>query len=148
MTDAHHACGHYVALKDVTNRQKGQNMKQLIFSSVLLTLLAGPAFAQHDSHSSAAAMSPASKDMPAYVRENMEAMDRMHGPMMEAAKLADPDEAFVRSMIPHHQGAIDMARIELKYGKDAVAKKFAEDVIREQTREINEMTAWLKARAK
>ena len=47
------------------------------------------------------------------------AMDRMHGPMMQGIANADPDTAFVLGMIPHHQGAIDMAEIVLKFGKDA-----------------------------
>jgi uncharacterized protein (DUF305 family) len=74
------------------------------------------------------------------------AMDKMHGPMMEGVKAADPDVAFVRGMIPHHQGAIDMARVVLKYGKDEQARKWAEDVIRQQQREIDEMQAWLAKR--
>lgn len=87
-------------------------------------------------------------NQPPHVRENSAAMDKMHGPMMEAAKMADPDEAFVRGMIPHHQGAIDMAQIVLKFGKDEQSKKWAADVIREQTREIKEMEEWLQKRGK
>ncbi len=83
-----------------------------------------------------------------HVRENIAAMDKMHGPMMDAAKAPDADQAFVRGMIPHHQGAIDMAQIVLKYGKDDQAKKWANDVIREQTREIKEMQEWLQKRSK
>ncbi len=48
----------------------------------------------------------------------MTAMDRMHGPMIEAVQDRDPNAAFVKGMIPHHQGAIDMAKIVLPYGKD------------------------------
>lgn len=76
----------------------------------------------------------------------MTAMDKMHDPMMQAVQNPDPDVAFVKGMIPHHQSAIDMARIVLQYGKDDQAKKWANDVIREQEREIGEMRAWLKAK--
>jgi uncharacterized protein (DUF305 family) len=82
-------------------------------------------------------LTPASK---AY----MEAAERMHGPMMAGLQASDPDVAFVRGMIAHHQGAIDMAKVVLQYGKDEQAKKWANDVIREQQREIAEMEEWLK----
>ena len=72
------------------------------------------------------------------------AMDRMHGPMMQGAANADPDAAFVLGMIPHHQGAVDMAETVLKFGKDQHNKHFAREIINTQTREINEMRDWLK----
>lgn len=74
------------------------------------------------------------------------AMDKMHAPMAQAVQNPDPDIAFVKGMIPHHQGAIDMAKIALQYGKDEQTKKWATDVIREQEREIAEMRSWLKAK--
>ena len=72
------------------------------------------------------------------------AMDRMHGPMMQGIANADPDTAFVLGMIPHHQGAIDMAEIVLKFGKDARNQHFAREIIDTQRREIGEMRAWLR----
>src|SRR5262249_14705030 len=56
------------------------------------------------------------------------AMDRMHGPMMQGIANADPDTAFVLGMIPHHQGAIDMAEIVLKFGKDPRNQHFAREI--------------------
>lgn len=74
------------------------------------------------------------------------AMDRMHGPMMNGIGDPDPDVAFVRGMIPHHQGAIDMAETVLKFGKDAQNQHFAREIIDTQTREISEMRQWLAQR--
>jgi hypothetical protein len=76
----------------------------------------------------------------------MTAMDKMHGPMMQAIQDPNPDVAFVKGMIPHHQSAIDMAKVVLQHGKDEQAKKWANDVIREQEREIAEMREWLRKR--
>jgi uncharacterized protein (DUF305 family) len=70
-------------------------------------------------------------------------MDKMHM-SMQMDYAGDPDVHFIKSMIPHHQGAVDMAKVELKYGKDPQARAFAEKVIEAQTAEIEEMNAWLK----
>jgi uncharacterized protein (DUF305 family) len=78
----------------------------------------------------------------------MAAMEAMHRPMIEGVKDADADVAFVKGMIPHHQGAIDMAQVVLQHGKDEQVRKWATDVIREQQREITEMQEWLKTRGK
>ncbi len=76
----------------------------------------------------------------------MEAMKKMDMPMMQAAQASDPDVAFVRGMIPHHQGAIDMARAVLQYGKDERVKTWANQIIKAQEAEIAQMQEWLKQR--
>ena len=75
-----------------------------------------------------------------------QAMDKMHKPMMQGITHADPDVAFVLGMIPHHQGAIDMAEIQLKYGTDHHNRELATQIIAAQKREIAEMQNWLRAR--
>jgi len=78
------------------------------------------------------------------------AMAQMHKAMM-VPYTGNPDIDFLRGMVPHHQGAIDMAKIVLKYGKDAQVKRLARDIIRAQELEIkwmNRMAAQLEAKAK
>jgi hypothetical protein len=82
--------------------------------------------------------------MPATAMEAYtQAMDRMHGPMMQGMMNPDPDIAFVLGMIPHHQGAIDMARIVLHFGKDPANQQLAREIISLQEHELAEMRAWL-----
>jgi Domain of unknown function (DUF305) len=102
-----------------------------------------PASAQQaPSHQSMPAMNmrQAISDSPA-VMDFMEAKEKMHQ-AMNTPMTGDADRDFVDAMIPHHQGAIDMARVELKYGKDPKLKKLAQDIIAAQEREIRFMNGW------
>ena len=91
---------------------------------------------------------PANESLPEFTRAYVEAMNEMHGPMMDGVMADDPDVAFVRGMIPHHQGAIDMAKIVLAHGKDPEIRKLAESVIRDQEKEVAMMRDWLKKNGK
>jgi uncharacterized protein (DUF305 family) len=70
------------------------------------------------------------------------AMDGMMSGMM-TPYTGDADVDFVAGMVPHHQGAVDMAKVVLEYGKDPEVKKFAEAVIAAQEAEIKWMNEWL-----
>ena len=94
---------------------------------------------QHAAH----AHHDTSMPMAAHTSEYMQSMNTMHDAMMAAATKAHADVAFVEGMIPHHQGAIQMAQIELKYGKDAAMRKLAQDIIDTQQTEIEFMQNWL-----
>ncbi len=122
--------------------------KTILMTTALSLALVGTVAAQemkgHD-HSTmqmpaASAEGPANK---AYMAAN----DKMHKEMAVTYS-GNADVDFVRSMIPHHQGAIDMAKVELQYGKDPEIRKLAEAVIKAQEAEIAEMQAWLKAHTK
>jgi uncharacterized protein (DUF305 family) len=72
-----------------------------------------------------------------------ESMDRMDNGMKSASINGDIDHDFATMMIPHHQGAIDMARAELLYGKDPVMRRLAEEIVVDQQSEIQAMQLWL-----
>ena len=78
--------------------------------------------------------------------ELIASMDRMHMAMAAVAQSGNSDVDFVRLMIPHHQGAIDMAKIQLLYGKDPQMRRLAQEIITDQQLEIELMQRWLKRR--
>ena len=71
------------------------------------------------------------------------AMERMHKDMAIASS-GDPDRDFAAMMIPHHQGAVDMAKVELQFGKNPVLRRLAQGIIVEQLQEIEVMQRELR----
>jgi len=70
----------------------------------------------------------------------------MHMAMGAIVRSGNSDVDFVRLMIPHHQGAIDMAKTQLLYGKDPQMRRLAQEIITDQQLEIELMQRWLKQR--
>src|SRR5271157_2863873 len=75
----------------------------------------------------------------AFDPEMMEIMQKMNKDMTAAPMTGNPDLDFIAIMIPHHQGAIDMAKSYLKYDKDPVLRQMAQNIIDEQQKQIGEL---------
>lgn len=134
----------------------------MIFRTTLATAalalaLSGPALAQEADHSTMyhgsmdhGTMDHGTMDMGSTPKGDAgpsskafaEANARMHAGM-DITFTGNADVDFVRGMIAHHQGAIDMAKIELEYGKDAGLRALAEAIIAAQEAEIAQMKDWL-----
>ncbi len=74
-------------------------------------------------------------------------MERMDRQMASAPMNGDVDHDFEAMMIPHHQGAIDMAKGELIYGHDPVMRRLAQEILVDQQSEIDAMQLWLRKTA-
>lgn len=72
---------------------------------------------------------------------------KMHG-AMDITYSGNADVDFVKGMIPHHAGAVDMAKTVLAFGKDPEIRKLAEEIVKAQESEIAMMQAWLKKNGK
>jgi len=110
-----------------------------IASAVPLLVLSWPLAALPQEHTTHANPSPA------FANELMHTMEIMDRNMMTAPMTGDPDHDFSAMMIPHHQGAVDMAKALLLYGKDPVLKRLAQEIIVAQQQEIDVMRLRLAA---
>lgn len=66
-------------------------------------------------------------------------MEKMMKDMETAPMTGDPDRDFLSMMIPHHEGAVEMARLVLVHGRDPLVRRLAEEIIAGQTTEIQSM---------
>ena len=78
-----------------------------------------------------------------FMQEMDRSMERMDGRMATAPMNGNVDHDFAAMMIPHHQGAIDMAKAELIYGTDPVIRRLAQEILVDQQSEIDAMRLWL-----
>jgi uncharacterized protein (DUF305 family) len=103
----------------------------LLYAVAALAYVSSLASANHDPEGAREAM--------------MAAHHKMMAAMEELEPSGDADRDFVEMMIPHHQGAIDAARVKLEFGHDEALRAMAEEIITAQEREIVEMEEWLEA---
>jgi uncharacterized protein (DUF305 family) len=114
----------------------------VLAAALLAALLNGgrPANAVTDADDKSQKQSTCSEDL-------QRTMDDMHKAMHMVKPTGDADEDFVRLMLPHHQGAVEMAKVELLCGKDSVNLRLAQEIVVEQQSEIDLMNLWLSKRA-
>jgi uncharacterized protein (DUF305 family) len=118
--------------------------RTLLYASLFVVVAAFPLAAQQSEHEH-------SGQPPAQTQQG--GMMGMHSPAMQSAMqhmqqgmssmTGDPDVDFARMMIPHHQGAVEMARAELEHGKDPQLRQMAQKIIEDQEREIATLKEWL-----
>jgi uncharacterized protein (DUF305 family) len=126
------------------------NTRTTLFLAATFAVLAVPATAQMmDSNAMQKMMqmmTPAAND-PASTKDFKQAhMNMMHNMHMQFSGNADAD--FAQSMVKHHEGGIEMAKIQLKHGKDPEMRKMAEKMIKEQGDDNKKLQAWLQKNQK
>lgn len=67
---------------------------------------------------------------------------------MRVKPSGNADRDFTAMMVPHHHGAVEMAKIELRYGRNPMLRKMAAEIIRSQTQEIGQLRSWLSKHRK
>ena len=82
-------------------------------------------------------------EMTDILKDYKKTMTNMHAEMLIGMGYNDPDTAFAKGMLGHHRGAIDMAKIQLKYGTDEAMRQLAQDIITAQQAEIDILNKWL-----
>jgi uncharacterized protein (DUF305 family) len=113
--------------------------KSMVFAALVMSAFLSTAQSARAEDMKGMTMKPATSPADQAFAASMKSM--MSG--MHVKPTGKPDEDFVRMMIPHHQGAVDMAKVELEYGTDPELRQLASDIVAAQDKEIAQMKAWL-----
>jgi uncharacterized protein (DUF305 family) len=113
-------------------------------TTIAILLLAGavaaqPACAQHQHSIAESQNAPLPASDQTFTRQLDAGMKKMMNDMHSPGYTGNPDVDFLAMMIPHHEGAVEMARLVLIYGKDPLTRRLAEEIIASQTAEIAAM---------
>ncbi len=130
-------------------------MKKLVFAALFFITFSLPAIAKeshvghaghagHAGHHMGAPMQTMAKTKKTVADKDLYDVSVKMVHAMDVAFISTPDSDFVRAMIPHHQGAIDMAKVVLKHGHDKNIAWLARNIIKAQNAEIYWMRRWLK----
>ena len=124
---------------------KTQNPSRLVALSAAVLLLAASAAVAQTTQQVHPPMAgaPGGAAMAQHRPEMRQAMEKMNRDMMGVPMTGNPDRDFAAMMVPHHQGALDMARDYLQEGKDPEMRRMAEKTIQDQQKDINELREWM-----
>ncbi len=103
-------------------------IKKIIISGLMIFLMSAGVISQHEEHGTGTS---------ANVKESSD-------PKAKSVKMMDKDKMFIEHMIPHHQDAVDMAKLALEKSKRDEIKKLSGEIIKAQNTEIAAMTKWYK----
>ena len=112
------------------------NVAALLLASTMIVPLS---YAQHRHNAVESRDASASESSRRFARDMDAGMTKMMNDMHAAGHTGNPDIDFLSMMIPHHEGAVEMARLVLIHGKDPLTRRLAEEIIASQTAEITAM---------
>ena len=119
----------------------------IILATRAFVITAGAVWADDTHHQTSAPLMRTDPNAQEFAAQIDRPMERMHAGMAAAKPSGDLDRDFAAMMIPHHQGAVDMAEIQLRFGHDERMRRLAQEIIVEQRAEIAVMQRFLDEQA-
>jgi uncharacterized protein (DUF305 family) len=125
---------------DLATQENNAMKRSLLVVAFVALLLSGGSVLAEDMKGMSTTMKPAATPADKAFAASMKTMMTS----MNVKPTGQPDKDFALMMIPHHQGAIDMAKVELQYGTDPELRQLATDIVAAQEKEIAQMKTWLE----